>query len=187
MRAFLPLLPVLLLGAGCATQTDLAPDAVRAATPLIAEVRVLDHRAQWPKQLATVDGPDGKPLKYAFVLPSVADGVNDAVRAALSARNELAPPGEGRYDMEVTIVDLAAEQVVERQAQADLLIRVVDRRTHRTAYSTRVATDLRGGNYLAQDNALFGDTAPLAQDARAALANAIDRTLDRGGFLLALR
>lgn len=184
-------LMLLLACAGCSARTDLAyrPPAapIVAPSPLVAEVRVTDHRGEYARLLGTVSGPDGLPLKGAYVLPSVADGAADAFRAALSARGELAPPGQGRYDLNVTLLALGAEQNVTRQAHADLLVALVERGTGRQAWSTRVYAERRGENWLAQDDLLLGSPEALGPAARDVLAEAIDRTLDRGGFVIALR
>lgn len=110
-----------------------------------------------------------------------------AFRDALAARGELAPAGAGRYDLDVTILGLNAEQWAERQGHADLLVRLVDRTTGREAYSARTYTESRGDNYLAVDNFVFGSPSALGRVASSALDRAIDDTLDRSGFVLALR
>jgi len=69
----------------------------------------------------------------------------------------------------------------------DLVFRLVDRRTGREVYNTRAYAERRGDNYLAEDNQFLGSPASLAKMQARALAAAIDRTLDRTGFAMAMK
>jgi hypothetical protein len=188
----LRLLASLLLCAGCADgQADLryaAPPApIQAPLPLVADVRVDDRRVGDPALLATVAGFDDLPLKREYAAPSVAEATAAAFRSALAARGALAPPGDGLYDLDVTLLQLGAEQHAVRQASVDMLLALVDRRNGRVAWSTRVYAEERGDDWLAYDNLLFGSPEALGALANLVLDRAIDRSLDRSGFILALR
>ncbi|MBV9656157.1 MAG: hypothetical protein JOZ42_16500 [Acetobacteraceae bacterium] len=138
-----------------------------------------------------VMGLNGNPLKRLQSAPPVADAVRSAFRDALAARGELAPPDaslrSAPYALEVRLLQLNAEQNADRQASADLVVRVVERATGRIVYAARTYAEHRGDNFLAYDNGLFGSPAALASVARAVLGEAVNETVDRKGFRRALR
>ncbi len=85
------------------------------------------------------------------------------------------------------LLQLNAEQDAERQGEADMVVRLVDRATGREVYSTRTYAESRGDNYLAVDNDVFGSPAALTRVANAVLDRAITETVDKPGFRTALR
>ena len=181
-----------LTAAACTSRADLAyaPPATRPALahPVIAAVHVADERgAADPRNAGAVIGSDGKPLKRLETPGTVADAVAQAFHDALALRGDLAPAGRGRYDLDVSILALSGEQWAERRGAADLLVRLIDRTTGREAYSARTGDESWGDNFLAMDNFELGSPAELSRVADAALNRAINFSLDRTGFLLALR
>ena len=84
-------------------------------------------------------------------------------------------------------MQLNAEQDAVRQGEADMVVRLSERRTGSEVYSARVYTETRGDNFLAVDNKFFGSPSALTRVANAVLHRAIDGTIDRPGFRLALR
>ncbi|MCL2428353.1 MAG: hypothetical protein FWD12_03885 [Alphaproteobacteria bacterium] len=190
MRPLLPTLLALLALAACGpTETELAYRGASARPlaghPTIALVRVSDPRAS-DRWVGAVMGIDGKPLKRIETPGPTGEQVAEAFRTALRERGDLAPPGLGRYDLDITILSLDARQWAERQSGADLLVRLVDRRSGRVAYSARSYVESRGDNFLAMDNFAFGSPSKLAAIADATLSRTIDQTLDREGFASAL-
>jgi hypothetical protein len=161
--------------------------AVMASRPRIGSVVVADERGRPPHVVGAVMGPDGKPLKVLAVDPDTAKILGDIVYRALSARNELTPDGSGPYELQVEILALDGQQWAERQAEVDLVLRLVDRRTRREVYETRAYAEWRGDSYLAEDNQFLGSPAALAQTEAQALASALDRALDRTGFQIAMK
>ncbi len=187
---------LLLSGAACTRPADLwyrAPAGVwpAAAVPFIADVVVVDERDVPPSYVGAVMGFDGKPLKRLHSSEPVAEAVRNAFRSALAARGELAPPGttarDASYVLTVTLLQLNAEQNADRQGEADMVVRLIDRTTGREAYSARTYTEHRGDNYLAYDNLLLGSPAALSGVAREVLGRAVNETVDREGFRRALR
>ena len=190
MRALV--LAAALLAAGCASRADLSYTPTRpllaAPHPVIATVRVVDRR--WvadPDYAGAVMGSYGRPFRRLETPKPLADEVARAFRNALAARGDLAPAGLGRYDLDVTILHLDAEQWAERQGRADLLVRLVERATGRVVYSDRTYAESRGYNYLAIDNFELGSPAALDRVADAVLSRSIDRALGTIGFAVALR
>lgn len=187
-RVVLLALPLL---AACTTQEALTyapPSSASAAhgRPAIADLFVADERGMPMQDYAAVMGPDGRPLKRVASPTSVANDVAHAFRTALAARGELAPPGRGRFDLYIAVVELAAEQYAERQGAVDLIIRLVDRKTGHEAYSTRIYVESRGHNFLAEDNQFLGSPSALNRVASSDLDQAINEVLDRPGFTLKL-
>jgi hypothetical protein len=194
--------PIVLLAlpllVACSTQAALtyAPRSSATAAsgrPAVANIFVadergffVDERGQRVQDYAAVMGPDGRPLKRVASPTSVADDVAHAFRTALAARGELARTGRGRFDLHIAIVELAAEQYAERQGAVDLIVRLIDRKTGREAYSTRVYVESRGHNYLAEDNQFLGSPSALNRVASSDLDQAINEVLDRPGFTFKL-
>lgn len=189
LLALLALASPLALAACGPTRTELAyrPSTPhpRAGPPAIAEVRVFDPRSH-DRWVGAVMGFDGKPLKRIETRGPTAAQVAAAFRTALAERGALAPPGRGRYDLDVTILSLDARQWAERQSGTDLLVRLVDRSSGHIAYSARSYIESRGDNFLAMDNFALGSPSTLAAIADATLSRTIDQTLDREGFVAAL-
>lgn len=185
--------------AGCVRPVSLAytPPAypVMADRPLIGRILVADERGRTPAFVGAVMAPDGKPLKTLAVDPDAAHVVVEAFRRALAARNEFTRDGSGPYELQVEILTLDGQQWATRQAEVDLALRLVDRRTGREVYDTRAYAERRSGNYpsnylsnyLAEDNQFLGSPWALARVEARTLASAIDRALDRTGFVLAMR
>lgn len=155
--------------------------------PEIAQVVVIDARDVPDRYVGAVMGMNGKPLKTLRSPMPVAEAVAAAFRRALAARGEMAPPPAGRYDLDVMLLQLNAEQDAERQGEADMVVRLVDRATGREVYSTRTYAESRGDNYLAVDNDVFGSPAALTRVANAVLDRAITETVEKPGFRTALR
>ncbi|MBO0711102.1 MAG: hypothetical protein J2P47_07485 [Acetobacteraceae bacterium] len=180
---------MLALAACGTTETGLAyrGESARPRTghPTIAQVRVSDPRVS-DRWVGAVMGIDGRPLKRIETPGPTNEQVAAAFRTALAERADLAPPGPGRYDLDVTILSLDARQWAERQTGADLLVRLVDRKSGRVAYSARSYVESRGDNFLAMDNFEFGSPSKLAALADTTLSRTIDQTLDREGFAAAL-
>ena len=99
----------------------------------------------------------------------------------------MAPPPKGRFDLEVQLLQLNAEQDAERQGEVDMVVRLVDRATGREVYSTRTYAESQGDNFLAIDNDLLGSPTALTRVANAVLNRAINETVDQSGFRTALR
>jgi hypothetical protein len=190
-RLALALLP--LLAAGCAQgSADLNYSHAGAVpafgAPVIADVTVADLRALPPGRVGAVNGYDGRTLKPVETAGPAADAVALAFRQALAARGALAQGGApARYDLDVALLQLNAEQDAERQGEADLRVRLIDRATGAERYSARVYVESRGDQWLAVDNGVFGSTAALSRLADAVLSRAIDRAIDQPGFRTALR
>ena len=187
-RIVLLALPLL---AACTTREALTyapPPSASAAhgPPAIADIFVADERGLPMQDYAAVMGPDGRPLKRVESPTSVANDVARAFRTALAARGELALPGHGRFDLRITIVEFVAEQYAVRQGAVDLIIRLIDRKTGREAYSTRLYAESRGHNFLAEDNQFLGSPSALNRVASADLDRAVNEVLDRPGFTLKL-
>jgi len=185
-----------LLGcAACTAPADLTytgrPTTGRTTRPVVATVSVIDERDVPPSYVGAVMGVDGKPLKTLQSPVPAADAVAGAFAQALIARGELAPPGapiqQAPYVVTVALLQLNAEQNAVRLGQADVVVRVLDRATGRERYSARFYTESRGDNYLAIDNFALGSPAALTQVANDVLNRAINDTIDKPGFQLALR
>jgi hypothetical protein len=177
--------------AGCVAPAELTyeqrPQAAVVPLPEIAQVVVIDARDVPDRYVGAVMGMNGKPLKTLRSPMPVAEAVAAAFRRALATRGDMAPPPAGRYDLEVMLLQLNAEQDAERQGEADMVVRLVDRATGREVYSTRTYAESRGDNYLAVDNDVFGSPAALTRVANAVLDRAITETVDKPGFRTALR
>ena len=181
----------LALLSGCVRPVSLPymppPHPTTAAQPLIGAVVVIDERTGAPGMVGAVMGPDGKRLKTLAVAPDAANAVEDVLHKALLARNEITPDGSGPYALQVQILALDGQQWADRQAEVDLVLRLLNRRTGREVYVTRAYAERRGDNYLAEDNQFLGSPAALARVEAQTLASAIDRALDRTGFAVALK
>ena len=176
--------------AGCVRPVSLhylAPQQNMVATrPLIGTVTVVDERGGAPAEIGAVMGPDGKPLKTLVVSHDIANVVGDIARHALFARNELTPNGSGPYELRIELLGLDAQQWADRQAQVDIVVSVVDRRTGRRVFVTRTYAEQRGDNYLAEDNQFLGSPAALSRDESETLARAIDSVLDHAALVIAM-
>jgi hypothetical protein len=185
MLAAVLLLPV----AGCQRAVELgyaAPPGVLAEKLSIGQVAVLDERSIPPDKAGAVMGIDGRPLKVLTVAPDMADAVRRAFIAALAARHALAAdPAQARYDLQVRLVELQGLQFVDRQAQVDIVVQLVDRANGREVYTGRIFAEQRGDDFLMLDYQFSAPPSALGVITERTLDEAIDHALDRAGLALA--
>ncbi len=194
-RAAVFLLPLALLSACAAVPADIAyrrppPASIPGIPrPLIGSVTVTDHRGAPVADAGAISGYDGRPLKRLTVgeAGGVPVLVGRAVTDALAARGDLAPPGgPARYDVAVTVDGFAAGEDVDYTAEADLEIRLIERRTGRVVFATRVDVLLPERRIFVLDDGAFGSPAIASSEGSEVLSHAIDRALDAEGFGRAL-
>jgi hypothetical protein len=190
MRAAL-LLSCLLLAACGTTQVAIpytpSTTVVPQNRPVIAGVSVIDQRNEQPNWLGTIRGGYGNPLKRIETNGPVKDVVAKAFTDAIAARGLLATAGSGRYDTSVTMHVLDANQYARREANADLQVALIERGSGQQVYTDRIKVNRINGSILALDTGLFASPDDLRQLMAETLDQAIDQTLDKPGFVAALR
>jgi hypothetical protein len=194
MTRRLLLLLVLSLGACGTTTGGLSYDATQSAAPdpagapVISRVVATDARGESdPHWLGTIRGGFGNPLRSVTTDAPVADEVAQGFRQALASRGLLAPPGAGRYNMDVTVVRMDCDQYHRREANADFRVVLTDRRSGRQIYQDEVSSHLVNGSIVTFSTGIFADPQDLRAIAAQAQNQAIDTALGKPAFLAALR
>jgi hypothetical protein len=186
------LLLALLLGACGTTTVDMpyqaAQPATSAAMPVIGQVTAADARGEPdPRWIGAIRGGYGNPLKNVQTDAPVADEVAQGFRQALAARGLLAPQGGGRYNVDVTVVQLDCNQYHRREANADFRVVVTERASGRVVYRDEVSSHLVNGSLITFDQGVFADPQDLRAIALQAQNQAIDTALDKPQLISVLR
>jgi uncharacterized lipoprotein YajG len=178
--------------AACSQQVVLnyvpsSPPSRVGAGSTVSKVSVKDQRSeQDPTWIGAIRGGYGNPLKVLHLSEPLRETVANAFRDALKARGLLAPDDHAPYDLSVSIVKFASTQMVRREAEADLVIDVIDRATGGSKYHDEVSVDLVTGSILALDTGILASPSDLQAVAQNALNQAIDQLLEKPGFLSAV-
>ena len=182
------LLPVLLLGLLAACSTSRLPlvyvppsTGVPAhGTPAVASVSAIDKRgetapdANW---IGAIRGGFGNPLKRLETDRPLTEVVADAVRDALRARGLLGA-ADAPYDLQVTIEQLEADQVVRREAQVRLRLAWLRRPGGLPAFANHGSADIVSGSVITVETGVFGSVEGLRAVIAQAMSQAIDQALD---------
>lgn len=171
--------------AGCGTTTaDMRYTAavaapVAAAHPIVAVGEIQDRRLIRSLYLGAIRDGLGNPLKTVQASMPVSDIVRDAVTGGLRARGLLAPAADARYELAVLIIKLDGDQYMQRQANAELFVKLLDRATGATAYSDIFKVELVEYSLAA---GIIGSPDALRDLVQKAMQQVIDAALDSPGI-----
>jgi hypothetical protein len=175
--------------AGCSSEAHLhyAPSGAPAVAPepTIAQVSVTDDRGEDPHYLATVRNGFGSPVKIRKTTDTVAAEVTGVAIAALKARGLYDPTDGGAYEIDLTIRQFDANQLVHREAVIDLEMDVVSRSNRDVVYRDQVKDSKQ--NLELFDAGVFADTDKLQALAEQVLSEAVDQLVDKPAFRRAVQ
>lgn len=176
-----------LIAGACTTATDLpytpSSQPFVQANPAIASVTVVDVRSEKdPTYIGAIRGGYGNPLKTIVTKDPIADEVRVAFTAALRARHMLAATASDVLAIRVT--KLSANQYFKRDANAAFEVSLLDA-SGRQIYADTVDIERSNGSFF--DNGIFASTNDLHAIMVQTLSEAVDKTLDKPGFLMALK
>jgi len=152
------------------------------ASPSVETVTVTDLRGTPANRLGAIRGGYGNPLKTLETAQPVKDVLHQAFADGLSARGMLAPNGNGRYGLEITIEKLDCSQYVRREAHTKLQVALLEKGTGRQVYTKRVEDNRTDSGSLVATG-IFGSVDGLRKIANDSMQAAVDQALDNPAFL----
>jgi hypothetical protein len=166
-----------------------AAQPVSVSRPVVAVGTVTDSREEGredPHWIGTVRGGFGNPLKRLEAPVPVSDVVRQAFSDALAARGMLAS-GAPRYVLSVDIIQFKSDQVGRREATVEFQVTLTPASGGAAALQDRELANQITGSVLTFSAGVFGSLDELRAIALATMSQAIDRILDKPGFVAALR
>ncbi|MDJ0389543.1 hypothetical protein QMO56_15605 [Roseomonas sp. E05] len=167
------------------------PAAPAAARPVVAVAQVTDRREDGhedPNWIGTIRGGFGNPIKRLEAPVPVTEVVRKAFADALLARGLLVPDiATARYNLTVEILALNADQLARREATAEFRITLRPADGGAPVLVDQERANRVGGSVITLSAGVFGSVEDLRQIAQQTMSEAIDRLLDKPGFIAALR
>lgn len=155
------------------------------AAPLVAVAEVQAPRIS--PELGTVSGPLGlhpHPLRTDLPPPQA---IRNVAEGALMARGLLAPAGAQRFDLDLQIRRLHAEQAAGGEAEADFLITLKRHGSGDVVYSRETKSLKRDSSLYTIDTLSFAPTAGLSALLQQSATEAVTKALDDPAFRAALQ
>jgi hypothetical protein len=153
------------------------PPASAAAKPLITagpfvDGRNIDYGEDW---LGAIRGGYGNELKRLRTQKPMAVVVQEAFADALRARGVYAEPGQGRLELQGTILKLDCSEYFNLEAHVLFEIRVLAADTKKALFTKQFIADQTEGGFGA---GIFASVETLRLLAERTLREAIDKALD---------
>ncbi len=185
MRSPLLILLLSLLAACSTSRLPLAYAPPSAGVPAhgtaaVAAVSAIDQRGETASDanwIGAIRGGFGNPLKRLETDRPLTEVVADAVRDALRARGLLGA-ADAPYNLQVTIEQLEADQVVRREAQVRLRLAWLRRPGNLPVFVNHGSADVVSGSVITVETGVFGSVEALRAVIAQAMSQAIDQALD---------
>jgi hypothetical protein len=143
---------------------------------------VTDRRENEPRSLGAIRNGYGGALKSLETAVPVADVIKTAFENGLKARGLAAPPGKGKYRLDVNVLKFDCSQYVRREAHAQFETILVAISTEKVDYTHVVVDKQVQGSLIAFDTAIFASVEDLRKVANDLLQQAVDEALDDPGL-----
>jgi uncharacterized lipoprotein YajG len=154
-----------------------------AGSPVVGAVAETDQRKEQPRQLATIQGGFGNPLKTLETAKPVKDEIADAFAQGLGARGLMASNAQAPFRVALVVRAFDADMIIGRQARINLTLSLVNQ-AGATVYEDSV-TDSESDMKFTQTG-IFADINDLKRLCEILLARTVDTMLDKPGFRAAL-
>ncbi len=173
--------------AACSTAVDLPYAPAIAPTssgpPVISGIVVTDARSERdPTYVGAIRGGYLNPLKTLVTATPIADEVRLGFERALAARGLLGRRGPDT--LSITLSKLSANQLFQRVANAAFSLDLQDP-AGRSVYHDVVDVEEINGTIISLDQGIFASIDDLRAIMVLTLTEAIDRALDKPGFIAA--
>ena len=173
--------------AGCSTTiVDLpyvpASSIAASQNPIVDMGSVTDRRKNETRSLGAIRNGYGGALKSLETAVPVADVIKAAFENGLKARGLAAPPGKGKYRLDVTVLKFDCSQYVRREAHAQFETNLIAVSTEKIEYTHVVVDKQVQGSLITFDTAIFASVEDLRKVANELLQRAVDEALDDPGL-----
>jgi uncharacterized lipoprotein YajG len=158
---------------------------VKRDLPVVTIGQFADKRNEEPTYIGAVRGGFGNKLKTITTSEPVADLVAHAFEHGLAARGLKAPGASSRYALTGVVNTLQSNRYVRIDAEADVLLRLIDTRGVQV-FEKNYHAEIENGTIVALDTGVFADPDELRSAAAQVLAKVVDQALDDPDFLRAL-
>ena len=192
VKSFLLILASIVLTACGTTNVGLkyaAPPTVAkaaAAAPPVMVGTFTDQRGEPPTWLGAIRGGFGNPLKNLESDRPVAEIVNPAFADGLRARGVAIDPANARHRLVGTVKKLDCNQVVRREANVEIELRVVDSAGQTKFTKTYTGTRL-DGSLATLSAGVFASVDDLRVTLETTLREVVDQALDDRALRAALQ
>jgi uncharacterized lipoprotein YajG len=150
------------------------------ASPSIGIVAATDQRKEQPRQLATVMGGFGNPLKTLETAKAVKDEIADAFAQGLRARGLMAASEQAPFRVALVVRKFDADMLLGRTARIDLTLSVINQ-AGATVYED-TAVDSESEGYKPFQVGMMADINDLKRLCEIVLARTVDHMLDNPAF-----
>jgi hypothetical protein len=170
-----------------AAQPGYGGRAPAGGPPTISIGQVVDGREDRSNRSGTIRSHMGIPIRSVDSDQPVPAVVAGTFAQALQARGLLAPPGAGRYRLDIVIRRLDADKLKRSEAHADFGAVLVDQRTGAPVYQDEAVADTMTGSVMSLDAGIFANAGDMKQQVARTAAQAVEGVLSKPGFAAALR